>query len=163
DQKGADLRDVVLAGLVADTEEDCGEKRAPDRAKPADCHDDEDVDQVAQRKGVIESQSRYPEPTPDPPEPPPDPKSPAQNPGRAGTAAGAKSPGENAAQVAPEPPRHALVVNGGSPLRADPRVFESRDKNERDRKRYSDPEQPVDAELLAQERHRAAQVGRQFH
>ncbi len=64
---------------------------------------------------------------------------------------------EYLADVEAQPLRHALVVDGGADLRAQPRPFKAEDQQRRDDQRHDDEEDAIDAERYAGDHDRAAQ------
>src|ERR1700722_8027139 len=59
DEEGADGRDVILAGNVADAEQHRGGKRTGNRTEAADRYDDQDVNEIGQGKRRIEPDQFY--------------------------------------------------------------------------------------------------------
>ena len=95
DDEGAELRDVVLAGDVADADQERGEERSGDARGAADRHHDQEIDHEFQREGRVEAEDLR-----------------AERAAEAGEA-GAEREGEreHAVDVDAEPARHARVID----------------------------------------------------
>src|SRR5439155_15140875 len=145
-KKGANTGKIIFARHITDSKEARRHERTGDRAEPADSHDNEDVNEVHERKGVIEPYDLDSERAAETRKP----------------AAERKSNREHAIDIDAEATRHALVVDRSPHLRAEAGEFERSDQHGRDHYRSADQEQPVDSETLAHERNRTAHVRRQI-
>src|SRR5262249_62348747 len=122
-------------------------KQPGNRPEPADSHDDEDVNEIRERKCVIEPHDLDGERAAETRKP----------------AAERKSNREHAIDIDAKATGHALVVDRSSYLRSEAREFKRSDQHGRDHYRNADQEEPVDAETLAHDRDGTAQVRRQVH
>ena len=134
DEKGAELRDQVLAGEVADAEQQCREEGPADRAEPADGDDDQEVDEVLEGISGIDRQDLGAE-------------SAAQ---RRKRAAEREGQGEEQAGVDAERLRHAAVVDGGADARAEIGALEGEPQRAED-----DEAGDQDEGAIGRERHAA--------
>src|SRR6476469_7879336 len=71
DHEGPELGDVVFAGHVGDTDQQRGDERSGDARGAADCHHDQKIDHVFERKGGVEAENLAPSAPPRPARPDP--------------------------------------------------------------------------------------------
>src|SRR5262249_44879257 len=141
------LGKIIFARHITDSKQARRHERTGDRAEPADGHDNEDVNEIRERKRMIEPHDLDSERAAETRKP----------------AAERKSNREHAIDIDAKATSHALVVDRGPYLRSEAREFKRGDQRGRDHYRNADQEEPVDAETPAQDRDGTAQVRRQVH